>query len=359
MPLYLKSIGFSIMIIGLLEGIAESITGLSKGYFGQLSDTSGRRKPFVQLGYAISSVSKPLLVLFINPIWVFLMRTSDRLGKGIRTASRDAILSDESTPETKGQVFGFHRSMDTLGAVIGPVLALIFLYFYPENYKPLFLIAFIPGTLAVASTFFLKEKESHSKADGIRINFFSFLKYWKNSPPAYRKLTAGLLAFALFNSSDVFLLLKARQAGMNDINVIGLYILYNLIYAISAFPFGVWSDKIGFKKTYLIGLSLFALVYLGISLTDNHFAIMTLLGIYGLYSGAVEGVSKAWICQTAEPKDTATAIGTYAGFQSICTLIASSFAGWVWFNFGAGAPFMITGIVTILIIQYFLFWVKL
>ena len=145
MPIYLKSIGFSIVLIGILEGVAEATAGLSKGYFGKWSDNIGKRLPFVQVGYMLSGLSRPMMGMFVAPIWIFFSRTLDRFGKGIRTAARDAILSDEATPETKGNVFGFHRAMDTLGAVIGPLLALLYLYFYPAQYKTLFFIAFIPS----------------------------------------------------------------------------------------------------------------------------------------------------------------------------------------------------------------------
>ena len=158
MPIYLKTIGFSIVLIGVLEGFAEALAGLSKGYFGKLSDNSGKRVPFVQLGYALSAISKPMMAVFIFPIWIFLARAIDRFGKGIRTGARDAILSDEATAKSKGKIFGFHRSMDTFGAVLGPVIALIYLYFYPQQYKTLFYIAFIPGLLAVSASFLLKDK---------------------------------------------------------------------------------------------------------------------------------------------------------------------------------------------------------
>jgi len=229
MPIYLKTIGFSIVFIGILEGVAEATAGLSKGYFGKLSDLSGRRVPFVQLGYAFSSISKPMMAIFTFPLWIFFARTIDRLGKGIRTGARDAILSDEATPKTKGKVFGFHRSMDTFGAVLGPSLALLYLYFYPEDYKTLFYIAFIPGLLAVLTTFYLNEKKKSAAKQRVSTPFFSFLKYWKLSSPAYRKLVFGLLVFTLFNSSDVFLLLKAKESGLDDTMVIGVYIFYNLI----------------------------------------------------------------------------------------------------------------------------------
>jgi sugar phosphate permease len=158
MPIYLKSIGFSIVLIGILEGVAEATAGLSKGYFGKLSDSSGKRVPFVQIGYGLSAISKPMMAIFIYPLWIFFARTIDRFGKGIRTGARDAILSDEVSTETKAKIFGFHRSMDTWGAVIEPSLALIYLYYFLEDYKTLFFIAFIPGLLAVLVSFLLKSK---------------------------------------------------------------------------------------------------------------------------------------------------------------------------------------------------------
>lgn len=158
-PVYLKEIGFSILLIGILEGVVGFVAGISKGYFGKLSDESGARLPFVKLGYLLSNLSKPLLALFTSVAWVFGIRTIDRLGKSIRTAARDAMLSSEARPETKGRVFGFHRSMDTAGAAIGPVLALVYLFFNPGDYKTLFYLAFIPGVLAVLLIFLVKEKK--------------------------------------------------------------------------------------------------------------------------------------------------------------------------------------------------------
>lgn len=355
LPIYLKSIGFSIVLIGILEGVAEATAGLSKGYFGKFSDNSGRRVPFVQIGYAFSAISKPMMALFIYPLWIFFARTIDRFGKGIRTGARDALLSDEATPETKGKVFGFHRSMDTIGAVIGPALALLYLYYFPKDYKTLFLIAFIPGLFALVTSFYLKEKKKNKSETKIITPFFSFIYYWKTSPSIYRKVVVGLLVFALFNSSDVFLLLKVKQAGFNDASVIGVYIFYNLIYALFAFPVGIIADKISLKKIFTIGLAFFAIVYFGMSFNNNIYIFFTLFFLYGIYAAATEGISKAWISNITDKKDTATAIGTYSGFQSICTMVASSFGGLIWYQFGVAATFITTGIVTVLVIIYFCF----
>ena len=355
MPIYLKSIGFSIVLIGILEGIAEAISGLSKGYFGKLSDESGKRVPYIKLGYAMSAISKPLMAFFIYPLWIFFARTFDRFGKGIRTGARDAILSDEATPETKGKIFGFHRSFDTIGAVIGPSMALIYLYFFPKDYKNLFYIAFIPGILAVLGSFLLKDKKKDLLKVTKSTSFFSFLKYWNDSPQIYRRVVIGLLVFTLFNSSDVFLLLRAKQAGLSDTAIIGVYIFYNLIYALLSFPIGILADKIGLKKMFIIGISIFSIVYFGMSISINIYLFAGLFFLYGIYAAATEGISKAWISNISDKKDTATAIGTYTAFQSICTMIASTIAGIIWYKFGPGTTFLVTGIATVLVIIYFLF----
>jgi MFS family permease len=358
MPIYLKTIGFSIVLIGVLEGFAEATAGLSKGYFGKLSDNSGKRIPFVQIGYSLSAISKPMMAFFVFPLWVFFSRTIDRLGKGIRTGARDAILSDEATPATKGKVFGFHRSMDTFGAVLGPSLALLYLYYFPQDYKTLFFIAFIPGVLAVLASFLLKDKNKVTPSETKSTPFFSFLDYWKNSPILYKKVVFGLLVFTLFNSSDVFLLLKAKQAGLDDTAIIGVYIFYNLIYALFSFPIGILADKIGLKTTFIIGLFMFAIVYFGMSFSHNLYFFIALFFLYGIYAASTEGIAKAWISNITDKKDTATAIGTYSGFQSICTMLASSLAGFIWFEFGASMTFIVTGISTLFVILYFMFSIK-
>jgi MFS family permease len=358
MPIYLKSIGFSVVLIGILEGIAEATAGLSKGYFGKLSDISARRVSFVQWGYALSALAKPLMVLFTSPWWIFLVRTTDRFGKGIRTGARDALLSAEATPQTKAKVFGFHRSMDTLGAVIGPLAALVYLYFFPEDYVTLFILAFVPGFLAIFASLKLSEKREIKSGKGSSVHFFSFLNYWSQSPLQYRQLVVGLLVFALFNSSDVFLLLQAKNIGMNDTQVIGLYIFYNLIYALTSLPLGILADKIGMKPIFILGLLMFTLVYFGIGWSTQPMVLVGLFFLYGIYAAATEGISKAWITNLIPKDHTATAIGTFAAFQSICTLLASSITGIIWFQWGASAAFFTTATATVLVVLYMLFAVK-
>ncbi|HQV55576.1 MAG: MFS transporter [Chitinophagaceae bacterium] len=363
-PVYLKEIGFSVLLIGILEGVVNFTAGISKGYFGKMSDEKGVRLPFVKLGYLLSAVSKPLIAVFVYPVWIFFVRTIDRLGKGVRTAARDALLSQEATPATKARVFGFHRSMDTVGAAIGPVLALLFLFFYPGDYKTLFYLAFIPGMLSILFIFLLKEKKQPVSTLG-KGNFFSFFKYWKIASPDFRKVVPGLLLFALFNSSDIFLLLITKETiGENTLTILGVtfnsdtitigaYIFYNLIYAAASYPMGILADKLGFKKVILLGFLLFAIVYGGFAFNPSIGLIFILFSIYGIYAAATEGVIKAWITNLAHKENTATAIGFYTSCESICALFASIIAGALWTNFGSTSTFITTAAISLLVFIYF------
>lgn len=368
-PVYLQEIGFSVLLIGLLEGIVSFTAGLSKGYFGKLSDEKGLRLPFVKLGYLLGALSKPLMAVFTNAFWVFLVRTTDRLGKGVRSGARDALLAAEATPETKARVFGFHRGMDTVGAAVGPVIALLFLYFYPGSYTTLFYLAFVPGILSVLLIFLLKEKRKPVSTLG-RGNFFSFFGYWKIAGPEYRKLIPALLVFALFNSSDVFLLLLTKSSiGTETVQIAGAvfnadsitiaaYIFYNLVYALAAYPMGIMADKLGFRKTILLGFFLFAIVYGGFALSPSITLIFVLFAIYGVYAAATEGVIKAWITNLSGKTNTATAIGFYSSCESISTLFSSLIAGAVWTRWGSSASFLMSSITAIVICIYILLYVR-
>ena len=362
-PIYLDKIGFSVLMIGLLEGVAEFTAGISKGYFGKLSDEKGLRLPFVKSGYFLSALSKPMMAMFTIPLWIFFARTVDRLGKGLRTAARDAILSKEATPATKARVFGFHRAMDTLGAAIGPIIALVFLSLYPGQFTTIFYLAFIPGLIAVLLIFFLKEKREPVSTLG-KGNFFSFFKYWNIASPDFRKLVIGLLVFALFNSSDFFLLLITAEVTRDTVITIGnteltnehipiaAYILYNIVFALSSYPLGSLADRFGIKKVFIAGLILFAIVYGGLATRPSVTVIFILFSVYGVYAAATEGITKAWITNMAHNTNTATAIGFYTSCQSICSLIASTVAGFIWLSLGSTTIFSVTAIITLLVAIY-------
>ena len=353
-PVYLQEIGFSVLLIGVLEGIANFTSALTKGYFGKWSDEKGQRLPFVKLGYFLSALSKPMMAAFAYPLWIFFARTTDRLGKGLRTAARDALLSQNATPETKARVFGFHRSIDTLGAAIGPALALLLFVLFPKNFVLIFLLAGIPGLFSVLLIFFLKEEKKPSSTLG-EGSFFSFFRYWNIASPQYKKLVVGLLLFALFNSADIFLLLKTKEVTGDDRLTIGAYILYNGVFAVAAYPLGALADKIGIRKVFVSGLLLFALVYFLFASAPTTAVLLIAFVLYGLYAAATEGITKAWIANLAHDENTATAIGFYTSCESICALLASVMAGWLWGAFGSSVTFFATAGGALGVFFYFVF----
>ena len=356
LPAYLRSIGFTVLWIGVLEGVAEAVVGLTKGYFGKWSDVSGRRLPFVVSGYFLSTISKPLIGLFTNIPVIFFARSGDRLGKGIRTAARDAMLAHESPSAHRGKVFGFHRAADTFGAAIGPLAALAWLHFHPAEYRPLFIYAFFPALAAVALLFIIKEQKSEglpSEKVSLR-NFFSFLSYWKKATPAYKHAAAGLIAFALINSSDAFLLLRAKDCGANDEQVIAAYIFYNLIYALFAFPAGAIADKIGMKKSFMTGVVFFIVTYAGMAFASSAWNVFALFILYGIYAATAETVSRAWLSGLCEKHERATALGFYSGLTSIATLAASTIAGLIWLKAGAVSVFLFSATGAAAVFAYFL-----
>lgn len=351
MPVYLKSVGYSVLFIGVLEGFAEAVAGLGKSYFGRWSDASGKRLPFVQLGYTLSAVSKPLLAISSFWLLVFISRFIDRMGKGMRTAPRDAMLNAETTAHNKASVFGFHKMMDTFGAVTGPLLALLFLYFYPAHYKALFLFAFVPGLIAVLITFLLKEKKTEQRKKTAP-PFHETFVYWKKANPSYKKLITVLLLFALINSSDVFLLLKMKEAGVADAMLIGVYVIYNLVFALFAFPLGKLADKLGMKIVFCTGLLLYAVTNFGFAFSSSVTLFFVFFFTYGLYAAATEGVAKAWISKLVPANENASAVGFYTGFQSIASFVASSAAGLIWVYGAPQLVFITAGVIAFIL----MFW---
>jgi MFS family permease len=339
-PIYLTAtLGASIAWVGIIEGIAEAISGLSKGYFGALSDARGQRRPFVTLGYLLSAISKPIPAVAASVGGVLGSRVLDRIGKGVRTAPRDALLASYTTPETRGAAFGLHRGMDTVGAAIGPSLALFYLAYHPGDYTTLFLIAFIPSALAAMTTFLVREERftPGTSRPGLRQSF----AFWKAAPTDYRRLIVWLTIFALANSSDVFLILRAREVGFSDTLAIGGYIGYNVIYALAAFPAGHLSDRIGRRGVMVVGLILYAAVYAGFAFAPNVETVWGLFALYGIYAAMTEGISKAWISDLVPNERRGLAIGLQTTLASLGALAASSWTGATWSAAGATLPLLI------------------
>jgi MFS family permease len=342
-PIFLTTVlGSSMALVGLIEGIAEVTAGLLKGYFGNLSDKIGKRSIFVVLGYGISALAKPLPGIFQNIPVVLSSRVSDRIGKGIRTAPRDALLASYSDGNS-GAVFGFHRGMDTLGAAIGPVAALILLNFYPNNFQLIFLIAFVPSVLALSFTFLVKDKQASSKIKSKK----NYLEFWKSAPKQYKTVLILISFFSLVNSSDVFLILKSQSISKSSSLAIFGYVFYNIIYAAASYPLGGLADRIGKQKVFTFGLIIFSVVYIGFALVGNINFIWVLFALYGIYAASTEGVSKAWISDLIPTEQRGSAIGLLTMLTSFSVMIGSFLTGILWDQFGSSVPFLISAITSL------------
>jgi MFS family permease len=354
LPLYLKSIGMGAIYIGILEGIADFTSGLSKTFFGKWSDKLGIRMPFVWAGYMLSSFSKAFIGVFVNPWWVLFTRGADRLGKGIRTSSRDAILSMEATEETKGAVFGFHRALDTTGAFIGPILALIYLHYYPGEYQKLFMLSLIPAVFVALFLMQVKEKKTVGKTEDKNI-FWTSLNYWRESNLEYKKVVSLILIFTLVNSSDMFLLLRAKEITGSDQDVIKFYIFYNFIYACFSYLMGSISDKIGRLKVFAAGLFFFSMTYTIMGTHSSIGGLYFAFFLYGLFAASTEGISKAWISSLCKKEDLGVALGFQNTTQSLCTMFASFIAGGIWVYWGSHYVFLMSGTISFFIAVTVLF----
>ncbi len=365
-PLYLASIGYGPALLGTIEGGAETISGLIKVYFGSLSDQSGKRSPFIKIGYGISAFSKPFLAILSTPLSIFFVRVVDRAGKGIRTAPRDAMIIQESSPENRGKAFGFHRGMDSVGATLGPLLSLGLLYFIPEGYRLIFALALIPGIISWIFTFFLKEKIALPQPPEKSLapvfeqkGLARFKHFWKTSDPLYKKLVIGFFLMALLNSSNMFLILRARELGISEILVLVAYILYNFVFASFSYPIGRWLDKYGSRSFYIGGIFIFSIAY---ALFGQDFGspllLIGLFLLYGIFAAVDENISKTWLSLTIPKDHRATGIGLHLSVNALGFFIGSSLFGFLWAFVGAEIAFVTVSLLALPIAAYFFFLTK-
>lgn len=344
LPLYLTArLGASPAILGLIEGLAESLASLLKVYSGYFSDRTHRRKPLAVLGYASSAAGKAALYLSASWWGVLAGRLVDRFGKGIRTAPRDALIADAATPDRRGQAFGLHRFLDSLGATVGVVLAYFLLTSYRGDYSRVFLLSLVPAAIGIALLFLVREpaRAAARQARAISLN-------WGTLDSRLKGFLLVALLFTLGNSSNQFLLLRARNAGFRPETVILLYLVYNLVYTFVSYPAGRLSDRIGRRTLLAGGYLMYGLVYFGFALAGAPGTIWLLFGAYGLYIGLTEGVEKALISDIAPAQSRATMIGLHATLVGLGLLPASLLAGILWNAFGPAAPFYFGGITGIL-----------
>jgi MFS family permease len=359
MPLYLKTIGYGVLAVALIEGLSELVSGINKLFVGNISDQVGRRNIFIQIGYAISTFSKPAIGFMQSAGLVFALRFADRIGKGIRTSPRDAVIAAESKEEERGRAFGFHRGMDTLGAVVGPIIGLSFLFVQPGSYKALFLFSLIPGLFALFLTLLLvKEKKPAGNVERKRYTLKSFLNFWNASTPMYKRMVCGFFAFALINSSNMLLILRAKEFGISEMYILAGYILYNLVYAVASYPMGMLGDRKGFKNVYLAGILIFAAVYAIFgqdTLTTR--MMLAVFALYGIFSAIDDGTSKAWLTFHIAKEYRGTGLGLQMLLSSIGFLGASVGTALVWNLWGGTITFSIVSLLSLFISAYFFFFI--
>jgi len=343
-PIFLTSIlGAPVAIVGLIEGIAESTASILKVVSGWLSDKLQKRKPFVVAGYSFSAISKILLSLAFSWPFVLFARFVDRFGKGTRTSARDALIAESSETSTRGKSFGFHRALDTLGAVVGPLAALLAIHFLDNNFRLIFFLAFIPACIGILLLFFFVKERKKEKNPDQAIHF-----NWRNLDPSFKIFLLISFIFALGNSSDAFLILRAQNLGLSVILVVLAYVLFNFTYALFSMPAGIISDKIGPKKVLLGGFLLFSAVYLFFGLAHSSLFLWFLFPIYGIYMALTEGVGKAYISNLVPQEKTGTAFGIYQTTIGLCTFFASLIAGLLWTYIGVSVPFIFGSITAII-----------
>ncbi len=352
-PIFLSSVlGVNKSVIGLIEGIAESTASLLKVFSGWLSDRMGKRKILMVAGYGISALSRPVIAL--STLWghVLTFRFIDRFGKGIRGAPRDAIIA-ESTPRAElGRSFGFHRGMDTLGAVAGPAVAFIILSLFTGNYRLVFWLSMIPGIIAVlVIVFFIREQKSRSSGVKER-ETFALQDFCTDLDWRFKAFVAIATLFAIGNSSDVFLILKATDTGVKETQIPIIYLCFNLVYALTAIPAGILSDRIGRKRIILAGFILFGFIYWGFASASEQKHIWGLFLLYGVFMGLTEGIQKAFLATIIPAEFKATAYGIFNMFVGLAILPASVIGGYLWDKFGPQATFyygMFTAFISALI----------
>ena len=365
LSLFLANVlGVKTDIIGLIEGIADSTSSILKVFSGWFSDKLQRRKGLTVLGYSLSTVSKPFLYFATSWAGVLAVRFADRVGKGIRTAPRDALIADSVDAPHRGLAFGLHRAGDTLGAFLGLGIALIVVLATQSQavtlsrgtFQTITLISIVPAVLAVlvlALGAHESPVKSDAKAPSLRLSEMS---------PDFRRFLFIVVIFTLGNSSDAFLTLRAQERGLNIAGVLGMLMTFNLVYALASSPAGVLSDRVGRRRLILMGWAIYGLIYLGFALVTEAWQIWVLYALYGLYYAAFEGASKAIVADFVLKEKRGTAYGIYNTVVGLMALPASLLAGIVWqgigtwSGFGPAAPFVVGAALSLVAAGMLLRW---
>lgn len=345
LPLFLMNVLHApVSAIGLIESLAEATASFVKVASGRLSDRIRRRRPLIALGYTLSNVVKPLLA--VVPGWpaVLALRVADRFGKGVRTAPRDALIADSGTPERRGRDFGLHRALDTIGAAIGPLTAWAVLSFVPDGYRLIFWLSAIPGSLAVILVLVAVREVRRPAAaldSGPRLPLLPF----RQLGAGFTVFTLISVAFALGNSSDAMLILRAQNVGNPAALIPLMYFVFNLVAAALSAPLGHLSDRIGRKRLLVFGFAGYAVVYAGFAMAGGPTAIWLLFALYGLPYAATEGISRAFVVDLVPTELRGTALGGYTFAIGLAALPASLVAGVLWDQVSPAAPFVLSAVL--------------
>nr|BAL53064.1 MFS transporter [uncultured Deinococcota bacterium] len=344
LPLFLASLGAGPGAIGLVEGVAEATASLFKVVGGRLSDRLGKRRPFLLLGYGLPALFRPILALATHPLHVLLYRFLDRTGKGLRTAPRDALIAESAPQEALGRAYGLHRGLDTLGATLGPLVA--FLLLPMVGVRGVFWLSAVPAFLAFLLLLRLREAARPPKAlPPLRL---------ARMDTGYRRFLWVSGVFTLALSSNAFLLLRLKDLGLSEERVTLAYTLYNLAYALLAYPLGSLADRVGLRRVVALGYGLYALVYLGFAVATSAPLALAFLLLYALYSAAFEGASRAYLATLVPEGEKASAIGLYHTLMGLLLLPASLLFGLLWQNLGAAWAFGVGGSLALAALFLFL-----
>lgn len=338
LPVYLVTVmGASALLVGVIEGVAESTTMVVKVFSGALSDYLGKRKALAVFGYGLGAISKPFFAMAGSTGMVFGARFVDRIGKGIRGAPRDALVADLVSPESRGAAYGLRQSLDTVGAFSGPLLAVGLMLLWANDFQAVFWVAVIPAVLAVALLCFgIKEPEKASESGAkLPINWRAF----RNLDRDYWWVVGIGSAFALARFSEAFLVLRVQQAGLSVAWAPLVLIVMNLVFALSAYPFGKLSDRMSHTRLLFFGLAILIAADLFLALGDSWQALLPGILLWGLHMGITQGLLSTMVASTAPAGLRGTAFGIFSLIGGVTTLVASVLAGWLWDIYGVAFPF--------------------
>ncbi|SEB21055.1 MFS transporter [Paraburkholderia sartisoli] len=340
LPIFLvTTMGMSVAALGVLEGAAEATALIVKVFSGPLSDWLGRRKGLLLLGYGLAALTKPLFPLATTPAWVVSARLLDRVGKGIRGAPRDALVADVAPPEIRGACFGLRQSMDTVGAFLGPALAIVLMFWFADHIRTVLWFAVVPAFIAIGLIMFGVDESDHAPA---RRAFRSPL-HWRalrEFPSGYWLIVGVGATFTLARFSEAFLVLRAQQTGLDIAWIPGVMVVMSLAYSLSAYPVGVLSDRLDRRLLLALGMVLLIAADLLLGMGQSVMSVFAGVAVWGLHMGFTQGIIAAMVSETAPPALRGTAFGVFNLACGLCMLLASALAGWLWDRFGASTTFL-------------------